>query len=135
MAVLGIPAVASLAKDIIDKIWPDKSEEEKQKLTQEFEILQGQMALQKGQIDVNKAEAANPNWFVAGWRPFIGWVGGLGLTYQFLGLPLLTWASTFAHIPPPPAIDTQTLFQLVLSLLGLGGFRTFEKIKGAANNH
>lgn len=135
MAALAIPAVASLAGDLINKIWPDKSAEEKQKLTQEFEILQGQLALQKAQVEVNKAEAANPNWFVAGWRPFIGWVCGAGLTYQFIGLPLISWASSFAHVPAPPPIDTATLIQLLVALLGLGGYRTFEKVQGVAGKH
>lgn len=131
-ALLGL---APLAKDIIDKIWPDKSEQEKQQLLEQFQIVQGQLALQKGQVDVNKAEATNPNWFVAGWRPFVGWVCGAGLAYQFIGLPLITWASTFAKIPPPPAIDTATLIQLLVALLGLGGMRTYEKMTGKQSNH
>ena len=36
--------------------------------------------LAKGQIEVNKTEAAHKSLFVAGWRPAIGWICGLGLT-------------------------------------------------------
>jgi hypothetical protein len=136
MALDPITGAFDLASTIVNKIWPDKSEEEKQKLAQEFAIMQGQLALQQGQLDVNKVEAANVSVFVAGWRPFIGWVGGMGLAYQFILQPFLVWGSGIWHLAAvPPTIDTTTLFQLVLALLGLGGYRTLEKIKGVSGSH
>jgi hypothetical protein len=93
------------------------------------------------QVDVNKIEAENPNLFVSGWRPAVGWVGVLGLAYQFLGYPLMQWVWSFGQgmdwIPkglnPPPDLQTDQLMVLLSGLLGFGGMRSFEKHKGVAS--
>ena len=69
--------------------------------------------------------------FVAGWRPAIGWVAALGLGYQFLILPFAGLINAYLKLPAElPQLDGDQLMTLVLSLLGLGGMRTFEKFKG-----
>ena len=113
----GIDAVTT----IINKIWPDKTEQEKAELA-------GAIALVQGQLDVNKAEAANANWFVAGWRPYIGWICGTGLGYQFLVYPILV-----AFVPKVVQLDMGTLLTLLTGMLGIGGLRTFEKLNGVAS--
>ena len=71
--------------------------------------------------------------FVAGWRPCIGWVAALGLGYQFLILPFAGLINAYLKLPAElPQLQAEQLMTLVLSLLGLGGMRTFEKYKGAA---
>jgi len=71
--------------------------------------------------------------FVAGWRPAIGWVAALGLGYQFLVLPFAGLINAYLKLPAElPQLQAEQLMTLVLSLLGLGGMRTFEKYKGAA---
>lgn len=71
--------------------------------------------------------------FVAGWRPAIGWVAALGLGYQFLILPFAGLINAYLKLPAElPQLQAEQLMTLVLSLLGLGGMRTFEKYKGAA---
>eukprot|EP00918_Siedleckia_nematoides_P084604 GHVU01185868.1.p1 GENE.GHVU01185868.1~~GHVU01185868.1.p1 ORF type:complete len:131 (-),score=7.82 GHVU01185868.1:42-434(-) len=71
--------------------------------------------------------------FVAGWRPCIGWVAALGLGYQFLVLPFAGLINAYLKLPAElPQLQAEQLMTLVLSLLGLGGMRTFEKYKGAA---
>jgi hypothetical protein len=71
--------------------------------------------------------------FVAGWRPAIGWVAATGLGYQFLVLPFAGLINAYAKLPAElPELQAEQLMTLVLSLLGLGGMRTFEKYKGAA---
>tara|TARA_B100000795_G_scaffold261523_1_gene238389 strand:+ start:271 stop:663 length:393 start_codon:yes stop_codon:yes gene_type:complete len=71
--------------------------------------------------------------FVAGWRPAIGWVAALGLGYQFLILPFAGLINAYAELPAElPSLQGDQLMTLVLSLLGLGGMRTFEKYKGAS---
>lgn len=83
------------------------------------------------QIDVDKQEASSENVFVAGWRPFIGWVCGVGLACQFIVGPLFMWAATLLKHPTPfPTLDLGTLMTLLLGMLGLGGMRTYEKISG-----
>jgi hypothetical protein len=92
------------------------------------------------QVEVNKIEAASSSLFVAGWRPAVGWVGVLGLVYQFLGYPLMQWGWAFGQgvdlIPkelhPPPDLDVEQLMTLLAGLLGFGGMRSFEKHKGVA---
>ena len=69
--------------------------------------------------------------FVAGWRPAIGWVAALGLGYQFLVLPFAGLINAYLKLPADlPQLQGDQLMTLVLSLLGLGGMRTFEKFKG-----
>jgi len=80
------------------------------------------------------AEASHPNWFVAGWRPALGWVCVAGLGWQFVVRPLLGAALVAAAVPfeALPSLEVETLITLVLTLLGLGGARTVERLKGVA---
>ena len=119
-------AVAELATSVINKIWPDKTEAEKQQLAAAVMIVQGQ-------LDINKVEAANPSVFVSGWRPAVGWSCVLGLVYTFFGQPLMAWGSSLWGIPVPPVLALDTLLTLLAGMLGLGGLRTFEKTKGIDN--
>lgn len=85
------------------------------------------------QAAINKIEAGHRTVFVAGWRPFIGWVSGFGLAYNFVLYPLLLWISVnFFPGIVPPALESDALMTLVLALLGLGGMRTIEKMNGTA---
>lgn len=107
-----------------------------QERLQEIQLgLQGKLIDQvSAQLAVNQAEATNPNMFVAGWRPFCGWVAGTGLAVQFLIAPLATWIATLAGHPITfPSLDMGTLLTLLLGMLGLGGMRTYEKVLGAGD--
>ena len=86
------------------------------------------------QVEINKIEAAHKSVFVAGWRPFIGWVCGLALFYNFIARDLMVWALalTTADTPPPPPLHLDVLTTILYALLGLGGMRTFEKLQGRA---
>lgn len=71
--------------------------------------------------------------FVSGWRPAVGWVCVLGLFVQAVGYPLMGWAlSIWSPGTPMPQIDADTLMSLLVPMLGLGAYRTFEKVKGVA---
>lgn len=93
-------------------------------------IVLERLAQQPGlaQVELNKVEAGHRSLFVAGWRPFIGWVCGVGLAFMFLINPILQWASAKAG----PELPQDVILELVLALLGLGALRTFEKMKGRA---
>lgn len=123
----GLGSVADLAGKAIDRIWPDKTEQEKAQLAAAVAIVQGQM-------EVNKAEAASSSTFVAGWRPFIGWVCGSACAWNWIGLPI---AKTFlpmlagVSLTVAPA-DLSEMLPVLMGMLGLGGLRTFEKTKGVA---
>jgi len=131
-----LPAVTS----IIDKIIPDPQAAAEAKLKAmelaqkgELAALDADLKLALGQMEVNKAEATTDA-YRGGWRPFCGWVCGAGLAYTFVVRPILPWvASLFgAVVPPMPPIDTDTLMMLLMGMLGLGGLRSFERVKGKA---
>jgi len=124
-------AIIEIGARLLDKVIPDKDAREKA----QFELMRAaqdqdfQLAL--GQLEINKAEAQHASLFVAGWRPAIGWICVVGLGYNFLAYPLLTWlvAATGADFTPPPLLS-ENLMELVLGMLGLGALRSFEKWKG-----
>lgn len=120
----GIGAAVTGVKDILGMFFPDKTEEEKAKMAQAFAVIQGQ-------LDTNKAEAGSGSAFVGGWRPAIGWVCAVALLCQYVARPMLMWAGLMTgHAwPPLPGID-DNLWELMLGMLGLGGLRTFERVKG-----
>jgi hypothetical protein len=97
----------------------------------ELAHLSAEFELAKGQLDVNKAEAANEHLFVSGWRPGFGWIGGIAFLTNYVLGPFLTWGSTLAGHPTTfPALDLTQLLPIVMGMLGLGYYRTQEKIKG-----
>ncbi len=83
------------------------------------------------QVELNKVEAAHDSLFVAGWRPFIGWICGVALAWTFIGHPLFEWAAALwgAKGFVPPLLAGDNLMELVIAMLGLSGLRTFEKTK------
>lgn len=131
-----IPAVAGL----LDKLIPDPQAAAEAKLKAvemaqrgELAALDAELRLAVGQLEVNKAEAANPSIFVSGWRPGVGWVCVLGFGVQFVIGPLAEWGSALAGHPVKfPALDLGTMMPLLLGMLGLSGMRTAEKIQGVA---
>lgn len=122
---------------------------EAKKAEQDFTLKLAQMDtdLAKGQNDVNMKEAENPHLFVAGWRPFIGWLCGIVLGIVFIPKALaltgfwgyqayLTYSGdlrTLPPLPPFPDLGTSDVIALLMSMLGIGGLRTFEKVKGVAS--
>ena len=82
----------------------------------------------KIQAEINKIEAQHRSVFVAGWRPFIGWVCGFGLAFVFLLNPIIQWLTNETG----PALPMDAMTELVIALLGLGGLRTLEKFGGRA---
>ena len=126
MDATGIGAVADLASTVISRLWPDKTEQERAQLAAALTIAQGQ-------LDANKAEAASPSAFTSGWRPGVGWVCVAALACQYIARPLVQWGGIVSGHPLPdlPGIDAQ-LWELMLGMLGLGGLRSYEKVKGVA---
>jgi hypothetical protein len=121
--------------DLFDKLIPDADAKAKAKfelLRMEqagtFKEIDAQVQIALAQNDVNKVEAAAPDLFTRGWRPFVGWVCGLGLCSEFLIRPYVMAFSVVVV----PSLDMGTLLALLGGLLGLGTLRTVEKVKGAA---
>ena len=123
--------VGSVFKDIREAITGESIKDPTKLAELNFKMNQLEQLARDGQIAINKEEAKSTNIFVAGWRPFIGWVGGVSLAYSFIVQPLIVWYAGFHHIVvQTPTLDTGTLMNLVLAMLGFGGLRTFEKLKG-----
>jgi len=116
---------------------PDKNERARAKEQFEGQMLNAMTGLVQGQLDINKEQAKHSSIFVAGARPFIMWVCGSALLWQFLLEPMATWgllAFSVRDIPPFPKLDIAPLMTLLLGMLGLGGLRTYEKRLGVERN-
>jgi hypothetical protein len=117
----GIDDAVAAGLQVLNKFIPDPAA----KAQAEAELRSSLQAWDKAQTDVNAVEAANPNIFVSGWRPMIGWIGAAGLAYQYIFRPL---GVGFYGIALPPLDGS--LMELVVGLLGFGGMRSWEKYKG-----
>lgn len=139
--VAGIGAVADLGSKLLDvggkifdRIIPDKAAAQKAKDELAAAMASQEFQLALGQLEINKVEAASTNWFVSGWRPFVGWVCGLGLAYVAILEPIVRFIAkvAFGYQGAFPVIDTSITLQVLLGMLGVAGMRSFEKVKGAA---
>lgn len=122
----------SLGKDLIDRFIPDQTEKARAEMELVKMAADGELKQVIAQLEINAKEAAHPSLWVAGWRPYFGWVGGTAFLYVGLLKPLLTWLALIKGWPSPPDIDTEFLWVVVSGLLGIGGLRTFEKRSGVA---
>ena len=116
----GTKGIGSLAKDIREAIKGKELDPNKK-----LEIA-GKLA--EVQTKINEAEASHRSVFVAGWRPFIGWVCGIGLGYAVFLEPLLRFTFTVKGWEVDfPEKSTNVTMLLLLGMLGLAGARTYEK--------
>jgi hypothetical protein len=114
MDLLGIGPIADLAKSILE-MFPNA--EQRAAAASKLQDLAAQIAA--AQSATNTAEAGSSSLFVAGWRPFIGWVCGFGFVYSIIQPAL--------HLPPA---DMTNVVAILGGMLGLGTMRTAEKIAG-----
>lgn len=135
-----VPAITAVG-NVVDQIFTSDEEKLDKQIVLERLAQQPQIA----QIELNKVEAAHRTIFVAGWRPFIGWICGVALAYNYILRDLISWylrarASLSAELTPeqitaistPPTLDIGTLNTVLFALLGLGGYRMIEKLQGRA---
>lgn len=126
---------------LLDKIIPDpdarakaKAEILKAEREMDLEALRLAVSADQSQTAINQQEAANPDLFVSGWRPFIGWVCGVAFAYHFILQPLLAFLiAAGGHEVKLPSFDMQELSTVLMGMLGLGSLRTIEKIKSVAS--
>ena len=141
MAFDPVTAGLGLINSVIDRVVPDPQA----KAAAQFQLAQlaqsGELAQMQAQVQaahdqavIDTTEAGNGSIFVSGWRPAVGWVCALGLGYQFLARPLLTFGVGLAGIKlEAPALELGTLMTLLTGMLGFGALRTAEKIQGVAS--
>lgn len=140
MDITGIGAAAEAVKGILGMFFYDKTEEEKARIAAVFAVVQAQN-------ETNKVEAANPSFWVSGWRPGVGWVCAASLAMVYIPKALvLTFIWTYQCIvvlsvwhggqppmlPAYPDLGVTDLLGLLMSMLGIGGLRTIEKLSSKA---
>jgi hypothetical protein len=140
MDLIGIGSVFDFAGKVIDKIFPDANAANQAKL----ELFKAQQAGQlqeladewegaKAQLAVDQVEAASSSTFVAGWRPFIGWVCGVAFGYSFVVQPIVVFVlRASGHPIDTPAVDLNQMTPVLLGMLGLGAMRSYDKMKGTS---
>lgn len=142
-----ISAGLNIAGKVIDRVWPDPAQkaEAMRKLEElrqkgELAFLEADVELLTGQLEINKMEAQHGGFFKGGWRPFVGWVCGFALAYKFLVQPfLIFFVQTIAFysggmeklfpVEFLPDLAWEELSVILMGMLGIGGFRTYEKRK------
>jgi hypothetical protein len=135
-------AIAGVVGKVIDRAWPDPAQKaqaalELEKLRQEggFKEIDAALEAARMQTEVNKIEAASSNVFVSGWRPATGWICAAALGWHYIGRPLCDWAILMTGSTVViPQVEVGDLLVVLLGMLGLGGMRTAEKMKGVARN-
>jgi hypothetical protein len=126
--------ISNLATGIRSAITGEISPEKKAEL--EKIALEAENLQKHAQLEINLAEAQHQSTFVAGWRPFIGWVCGLSLANNYILRP---WAiavlSASGKVFEFPVIDLSLMIPIMTGMLGLAGMRTYEKKQGVTGNH
>lgn len=124
---------------VLDKILPDPKASEEAKLKLATMAQQGQLAelqafvdLAKGQMAVNQVEAASSSSYTASWRPTVGYVLAAALAFQYVVNPLIIWGAALlgSGVTPPSIGLDDHLWELIMGMLGLAGWRTLDKVKG-----
>lgn len=132
MNPLFLTPLLEIGSQLISRMFPDPAA----KAAAELELLKmtqaGDLNVILEQLKINAIEASSPSIFVAGWRPFVGWTCGFGLVYATILHNILEWISVVQSWPIPPAVDTDTLIYVLGAMLGIGGLRTLEKVRGVA---
>ena len=138
LPALLIPTVIEAGIKVIERIFPDPTEAAKAKLAlfelqQKGEIanLTAEVEIATAQSKVNEIEASG-DFFKGGWRPAVGWICALGLSYQFIARPTMNFILAFAGHGDISmgALELETLMTLLFGMLGLGWYRTQEKMGG-----
>ena len=117
-----VNALIGPVSGLLDKFIEDK--DQKNALAHEIATMSERHAHEalKGQLEINKVEAAHKSLFVAGWRPAIGWGCMLGLLYNTIIANVLSiWVEV-------PEVDTTLLVPVMMGMLGLGAMRSYEKV-------
>lgn len=128
-----IDALIGPVMGLLDKIIPDPTE--KARLAHEIATLAERQAheIAKSQIEVNRTEAASSSMFVAGWRPAVGWICAFGLGFNFICVPIGNFVlAVNGSVIAIPALDVSEMMPVLMGMLGLGAFRTFEKTRGVS---
>jgi hypothetical protein len=121
-----------LGKGLIDRIIPDKEKAAEAERAFMQMAMEGELKQVIAQLEINAKEAASPSIFVAGWRPFFGWIGGICFLYAVLFQPFFAIYAQHNGLPQLPDLNMDLMWVVITGMLGIGGLRTYEKTKGVA---
>ena len=128
-----LPSLLPVVGDVLDRFFPNKEEKERAEREIAAKLTEHLAKIDLAQLEVNKAEAASRNIFVAGWRPFVGWTCGMALAYTYVVQPILVFGlAHYGYWVDLPPLDMSTMMPVLLGMVGLGGLRSFEKFKGVS---
>lgn len=122
--------ILEVGKTLLDRFVPDPAKKQEAEMELIRMAAEGELKQVIAQLEINAREASHQSVFVAGWRPFFGWSGGIGFLYATIGQPLLAWGAAIKGWPVPPSLNLDLLWVVITGMLGIGGLRTFEKTKG-----
>jgi hypothetical protein len=148
MNPLFITGIFQAGQKLLDHFFPDPAKKAEAQLellrmhqTGELAQLTADTELAKGQLAINLEEAKSPNVFIAGGRPFIIWVCGFAFVYNYILQPLLLFfvfafgtAEMVKQMSLLPDLEMAEMMPPLLGLLGLGYYRTREKMSGTEAN-
>lgn len=130
MNPLFVGPILQIGKALLDRFGP---EDKAERMRVEAEFLkmaaEGELKQVIAQLEINAREAAHTSIWVAGWRPFFGWVGGIAFAYATILQPALVWYGAAHGWPVPPDLNMDLLWVVITGMLGIGGLRTFEKAR------
>jgi len=131
-ALLAAGPIASGLFGLIDELFTSDDE----RMAAKLKVLELEKSGELAQIAVNAQEAKHNSIFVAGWRPFIGWVCGLAFTWAFLMYPVFSFFVVAIGLPVDltlvPELDLAAMMPVLMGMLGLGAMRSWEKREGVA---
>ena len=133
--LVGAGPIAQGLFGLIDSLFTSDEE----RMQAKFKLMELEKSGELAQINVNMKEAEHTSLFVAGWRPFIGWVCGLAFAWAFLLYPIVSFAVIAFGVPVPlhliPALDLSAMMPVLMGMLGLGAMRSWEKREGVARDN
>ena len=129
--MIPVLSILEIGAKLLDKVIPDKDAREKAQaeLIKAAQDQDFQLAL--AQIKVNEEEAKSDNIFKSGWRPSIGWTCSVAFVLHFVAFPIINFVIVaLGYKEVVISFDMTTLMTVLGGLLGIGGLRTYEKVKG-----
>ena len=130
-----VDILLGVGSKVIERIFPDPAQAAAAQLELFKLQTSGELAQMTSQLEVNKEEAKSTSIFIAGWRPFIGWICGFAFAMNFVIGPMIVFISAiFGHVIVLPTLNMTEMSPVLMGMLGLGAYRTYEKVNGAEGN-
>jgi hypothetical protein len=133
MSILGSIGLGQIV-ETVGKIADDLVTTDQERAAADLEAYKAESERMAGHVEINKIEASSSSLFVSGGRPFVVWVCAFALAYASVIDPIARFVAKvgFGYDGEFPLIDTELTMQVLVGVLGLGAYRSFEKVRGVA---